>query len=609
MFGELLRRREVREVVWFHTDHWEPWGGSVDDTSLKRVESFTRQTTNSAFGRKMTLFYLSGTRYRLKSPLPAAGTGEEIVEAVPLTEHQDSRACQVVGELAARTDVEFQVHLHHETLVSNDSDRGSLHRSLKMLTDKEQDGRRLDFLLKTELARIRRHTGAALDNWAFVHGLWALNGSDRSVCQIDNEIEILMRNGCWGDFSFPAGRPHCDPVAITQPYTCVPYAAPKGYDLPDSAPVIIDVGAGAIGEGRFLIWNSRARHDVCSIDYYGDGDRTRLKNTDGIVLSWLSRCPVIDRTLYIKTHAHSMRPDYFEEGNATPLATPDVQAILDLLQSACDGAEVELKMATVGEVFARLREVDARCPGGADLAATDALGTSGVQELRLDGKEGLGDGAKPVFTDLVAVPILKDWIGTNPARLRSAGDYYMERLSRDRLFGDIDIAIADYCRRHFRHETKFFELGFGFGELSLLLALGGFQVTGYEGEAGRYAGAAMLAKALADRGAKLGTLSLVEGIFPDALDLRSLNTPSTALVVTNVTSSHIMDNIDFVYRGLRLFDHLIIDLSRFGVVRGPAAQGELIARLQLCGFVGIGQVVSCGDSSVRHFQRAEAADF
>lgn len=613
MLGEILRRRQVCDVVWFHADHWEPWGGGAKDISLKKVERFTNQARLSSFGRKMTLFYLSGTQYRIKgsSVLQDSQMVGELLEAVPLTEQDDQKVRQVIGELKAQTNVEFQVHVHHERLLSNDGDWGVQHGMLKSLTDPEQDERRLHFLMTTELERIRRHTGAPLKKWAFVHGLWALNGSDRTVCHVDNEIEILMQHGCWGDFSFPAGRGHCDPVNLEQPYTCVPFTAPKCYDQPNSLPIAIDVGAGAITDDRFLIWNSRTKQDSCSIDYYGEGDRERLKNTDRIVLAWLSGCPVIDHTLYIKTHAHSVRSDYFEEGYLIPIAYPDVQALFNRLQSACDEAKVELTAASVNEVLARLKKIDSLAGVVPDVPATNALSSCVVRDIRLDGGGELDQGMQPSFelTELVAVSILHEWLSIDPEANNAAGSYYIESLSRNRLLRDADLAIAKYCQSNFLHETRFFELGFGFGELSLLLALCGFTVTGFEGDVRRYAAGIMLTKALAERGANLGTLTLVEGLFPEALDLRSLRAASNALVSSNVTHSYIMENIDFVYRALRLFDHLILDLAQFGRARDPASRQKVAVRLQQCGFVEVGRVFSASTNDVRHFRRGQGAAF
>ncbi len=173
MFGEVLRRRGVRAVTWFHSDHWEPWGRGINDVTLRQVESFLRQARSSPLASKMTLFYLSGNGYRLKAPF-REGTGvrgDEIVEVEPRLERDEGAAREILGELQARTGVEFQLHLHHEHLTGNDGAWNDLHRAIKSLTDRQQDERRLHYLLDTELSTLRRHTGAPFDKWAFVHGM------------------------------------------------------------------------------------------------------------------------------------------------------------------------------------------------------------------------------------------------------------------------------------------------------------------------------------------------------------------------------------------------------------------------------------------------------
>jgi SAM-dependent methyltransferase len=209
--------------------------------------------------------------------------------------------------------------------------------------------------------------------------------------------------------------------------------------------------------------------------------------------------------------------------------------------------------------------------------------------------------------DRYAASFLRDWLAGEEIRQRSAGSYYMQRLAHGDLFVESELAIAEYCRDRFDASVKFFELGFGFGELSLLLALSGFSATGYESDTGRYAGATALMDALAHKDLDLGKLSLIEGRFPDALKLEAMGAASTALVATNVTSSYVKDNMDYVHRAMRLFDHVIVDLSRLGVTRDRAARQDLIADLQKGGLADQGIVYAAGDTDIRHFQRRGSA--
>ena len=64
-----------------------------------------------------------------------------------------------------------------------------------------------------------------------------------------------------------------------------------------------------------------------------------------------------------------------------------------------------------------------------------------------------------------------------------------------------------------------------------------------------------------------------------------------------------METMNRVMRSLRHFDHLIIDLSRFGKVRDVASQMELIVQLRNLGFREVARIYAAGDSDIRHFQR------
>lgn len=201
---------------------------------------------------------------------------------------------------------------------------------------------------------------------------------------------------------------------------------------------------------------------------------------------------------------------------------------------------------------------------------------------------------------------LTEWVKADPAHKRAAGDYYTARLAQGRLFVESDLAIVDYCRARFLRQARFFELGAGFGELSLCLAASGFRTVGFEADTGRYEAAAGLAAALPRRGFDTSNLSLVHGLFPDALRFDWTDLDGEAVFLsTNVTSNQMMEAIGNVIWSLRLFDHVIIDLSRFGEVRDVPSQMALVAKLQELGFSEVAQVYSVGDADVRHFSHQQ----
>jgi hypothetical protein len=208
----------------------------------------------------------------------------------------------------------------------------------------------------------------------------------------------------------------------------------------------------------------------------------------------------------------------------------------------------------------------------------------------------------------LAVSRLAEWVDANPDHKRAAGDYYLTRLAQGQLFIESDMAIVDYSRAHFHRQAQFFELGFGFGELSISLALSGFRTVGFECDAGRYEAASALAAAIAKQGYDTGGLSLVYGIFPDVVRLDRLELAGESVFVsTNVTGSLMMEAVDQVIWSLRLFDHLIIDLSRFGEVRDASSQRTLIERLRELGFSEVARVYESGDTDIRHFAQKKLA--
>ena len=55
--------------------------------------------------------------------------------------------------------------------------------------------------------------------FGFIHGNWSLNnGRGTEFCGVDNEIELLKRAGCYGDFTFPALHTYAQPGTVNSIY-------------------------------------------------------------------------------------------------------------------------------------------------------------------------------------------------------------------------------------------------------------------------------------------------------------------------------------------------------------------------------------------------------
>ena len=67
---DLLKSRGVTAVSYFHTDHFEPWSTSIDETSARAVERMTEMAQRSPYAQRLSLFYSVFIPYRPASEGP-----------------------------------------------------------------------------------------------------------------------------------------------------------------------------------------------------------------------------------------------------------------------------------------------------------------------------------------------------------------------------------------------------------------------------------------------------------------------------------------------------------------------------------------------------------
>jgi hypothetical protein len=257
--AERLRRQEVSRLAYFHTDHFEPWRAlgkavAIGPESVQAVHDFCRATQGVDFARRLTLFYKPYVGYALRRGdglLRAAP--EDLVGFRPRTEHQEDFGRQAMREVATSTEHDIQLHIHHErfTATTRHVDPAAI-AWFASPQGRGLDAARLELAIRLSREAIARETGRTAERWFFVHGQWALNASDHRSCRITNEIEVLLRNGCAGEFTFPADYAHVNP-RLKAPYFCRPVDAPKGYDRPDAKPEIA-CGNHVAARTKFFIW-------------------------------------------------------------------------------------------------------------------------------------------------------------------------------------------------------------------------------------------------------------------------------------------------------------------------------------------------------------------
>src|SRR5665213_3350373 len=188
----------------------------VSEPNGADIADFLERTSKLDYARRLTLF--------LKPPFRLALSGTDVrsvegdgVGFRPFTAKEAELHDLALGHIA-KSSHELQIHLHHEYYTSNEmyatqakyNRTESLREYLAEKTTPAQDEARFQLLIDMTLESYRQGSGIDFKRWFFVHGMWALNGSDRDVCTINREIGLLQEKGCLGDFTFPAGRPHTD---------------------------------------------------------------------------------------------------------------------------------------------------------------------------------------------------------------------------------------------------------------------------------------------------------------------------------------------------------------------------------------------------------------
>lgn len=339
---EIMRRRNVARVAYFHCDHFEPWRsphGGVSEENAAHIVRFHEATAKIDYAHRQTLFY----RCHL-SPTMHERSGAVFAENTPLgfvrpTEKSIRIAQSGIGHLAAQSAHEIQVHIHHEYVTRNEkfchlSKWGSdFFRDIDTL---EMDRKRFDLLVELSLETIRRETVLPLAEWFFVHGNWGLNGGDANVCTIDNELLMLQQHGCIGDFTFPAPteEPHAEAnPSYTVPMMVTPFEGAKCYDRAEAK--LEPAGLKAREPSQFFVWASPLPLQT-SLDYFAPPVVRCCEDPQNWARDMAELAPVIGDTLYVKTYAHAMNMKYTVDGKT--IFPHEFGPIRDMFGMLFDGA-------------------------------------------------------------------------------------------------------------------------------------------------------------------------------------------------------------------------------------------------------------------------------
>ena len=644
---EILKRRQIKCVQYFHTDHFEPWSSGINEKNTKAVARLAAMARASPFAKKLSLFYCPWIPHQVDLPGRKSMAGHradgDLISFGFRSAEQEEMAKEAIRPLLSMDTHELHLHVHHEFWTRNDSHfANAVSQWVNANSTAEMDQRRLDLFFGLCKTVIGNEIGERFDRWAFIHGNWALAASDPLICTIENELGMIMRHGGFGDFSFPAGRSYCDPK-LAVPFTCLPLDRKRAYDDPASDPRPVEAGSGTLRPDRFFIWNSPLKARPSSLDYYTEANRDLFKEPDRLIAEWLNGSISLGSDLFIKTHAHSMKWEYkiSEDGSPIPHCYPDVVKVFEQLLRICDRAGVEFRPVTVNEVMAWLHSFDGsqvsvqpskeqtrqlpRLERQVDIAAAPPTqmtpagarrkkaATGMTNQTNTAPDKGRARSRKTALIDAADLDrdiasMLRAWVNSDPERVESAGDFYRDLLKGDHILQDYERAVLEYIVTNVPVDgTRIVEVGVGYGILSLLLAAKGYEVIAFEGDRLRFAGLQFLTDSFAERMPGLrARLRPVFGWFPDAFD-RSMVPPDrrNLLLTTNIVATASARRQQAILDVARDFNDLIIDTTRFGIRRYDPEVAERFNAQVAVGFRTRLSVWRKEPYEIWHFQTAE----
>ena len=196
-------------------------------------------------------------------------------------------------------------------------------------------------------------------HFAFIHGNWALdNSGSPGNCGVNDEISILLRNGCYADLTFPALGFRSQPKIINRIFYAVDSPEPKSYDHGEIAKIGVDgVGLmiiqGPLGidfKNLLILFENAALNDAEGTGFSGHirkpsnfheyfkRHRVHLWNQIGISIQ--------DRRewVFVKLHTHGMQNQHILLGG-------ELDAALYAIEDYCRLNDIFLHYIVAREAF------------------------------------------------------------------------------------------------------------------------------------------------------------------------------------------------------------------------------------------------------------------
>ncbi|MGE5487639.1 MAG: hypothetical protein ACM3ZB_07465 [bacterium] len=311
-------RAPLPERIWVAiADHFEPlWNGADERTGAERVRAWTRAWPGIASGfldssgrRPRYTFFYAQEQYRPALVEPLAAMAESGIADVEVHLHHDGEGEQdFVDRISSFTET---LHSRHGLL--------------------RREGGRLAF--------------------AFIHGDWALDNSGRDGrhCGLNNEIDLLVRLGCYADFTMPSAPDVSQARLVNTIYWAVDDPLqPKSHDtgVPVTPGSVKPPGALLMIPGPLGIrwrgwldgdhWHPRLETgELASYDLPAPG-RVRV---------WRDTAPRIGGDMFLKLFTHGA-----PERNANALLSGGLARAFELLLNAASAAGQRIYFVSAWEM-------------------------------------------------------------------------------------------------------------------------------------------------------------------------------------------------------------------------------------------------------------------
>lgn len=358
------RLEGVSNIIYMHADHFEP-GGCPIDVCNERLKIWTDGLKKLKIKPSLFVFPCFLMDYKEnKIVVRPSSITPTIMKYIKPMENNGG---------------DINLHIHHERWTSSSV---TTEPWITLLKNKQVTDEQMLIAHIVGVKKALEDVGIDMSSWGFVHGMWGLNASDKRVCNIENEIMILKEHGCFGDFTFPAGRPRCTPE-MSGIFLVPDKIGRKVYNTGHQ----LRKKGNILGQSNFLIFYPTKSYFYVSIDgllinrgksayYYGSTlDPVRYaedaNNTIGIpcpedslkiIQEWILTSMIIDRTMIIKTHAHSMSNVFWDfDGkieNQSPLFQANHIERMDMLEKATDERDIKMRYLTARELNAFCHQID-----------------------------------------------------------------------------------------------------------------------------------------------------------------------------------------------------------------------------------------------------------